>query len=1062
MTRPYVASLALLLWTTFGVFNIQSEEPALKRREPWPGQSKPESYCPPLNGYAARGYGGQCTAFVWGRAYEKGFNLPDESWGHAYQWHHTAENWGYQVGKQARANSIAVLISDSGAGHVCFVEDVTEHGRSARISEANWSTYNEATDEDWGGGYDGRIKTVSLTSPRKGGSEDYHWTAFIYLDGGSSAKDENAGYGRPGNERKVFRSSSTAQITSVSPNPLLAKRGKQNLMVLGYGFDDHAKVTLKDLRTGDVSDAGLSILSRDSTTITLSVGVFTMPARWSVTVANPGEKPSKPFEFEVVGEKPQPSGSARGGSFSSGSASSQRRAESDQRNGRKFEPSSTSSRFENRSEVDGFRNADPRNYSPRDVSRPALKVKVLDAATGGHVPLAIVTWGSARAAPSDEPGEYIILSAPSSGRLLRVAAPNYETNEFDYPGGGGDSHLEVVLTPIRRSSPEVGAGANGNGRRNRKERSGFRRSQENTNSGRRSRIQPPPEGGQIRPSIENTRESHRPAASPPPQISGVAPNPVPAMEGKQRFTIRGENFDSGARITLHDSNYGTDYKNPRVVSRSDRHIELNAGFGDESGIWTVRVSNPDGRQSEIFQFEVRSSSANPSGASASMHSADGVKSSTSHVGSEPGSRRGEQPRIVAVAPNPATGFPGKQKFTVLGTSFHPEAEIVLRDHSTGEVFDQLNVRNRSDSMIELRVGFTTNAARWSIEVINPGGRSSGKYQFSVVSPDTPSSSQQPSQRQAVRSSEVIESPRISGVSPDPVVGARSRQAFAVLGSGFHPQANVVLRDLRTGEVFDQLNVTGRSSSRIDLHVGFTTMAATWEIEVINPERRSSGGFRFRVLSPENSSAPASSRSSSSGEPKSAPEPRISGVSPNPVTGSRDKQRFSILGRNFDRSARIILRDLRTGEEFDSVTVTGRSASQIDLSVRFMEDASTWSVEIINPGGRSSGQYRFDVRSPRREPQEPVRPRVTAVRPESPRGTTTKEPFSLIGRDFDPSAKVVLRDLRTGEVFDNPKITRRTQTRIDLSVAFWTDPATWSVEVINPGNQSSGQYRFSVR
>ena len=92
-------------------------------------------------------------------------------------------------------------------------------------------------------------------------------------------------------------------------------------------------------------------------------------------------------------------------------------------------------------------------------------------------------------------------------------------------------------------------------------------------------------------------------------------------------------------------------------------------------------------------------------------------------------------------------------------------------------------------------------------------------------------------------------------------------------------------------------------------------------------------------------------------------PRLSGVMPNPVVGSNARQNFIINGVNFDANCTVTLRDLTTGEIFPNRTKLTQSGTTITLNPIFGTPANTWSVEVINQGGTSSGEYTFQVIAP---------------------------------------------------------------------------------------------------
>jgi surface antigen len=107
------------------------------------------------NPFAQAGYGGQCTAFVWGRALEVIGKELDTT-----RNLDTARNGKYWFGmtklpkgQTPKPKSVAVWGGDSisSYGHVAFVEDVDSDG-NATINEANFRKYKSTI---FGGGYDG-------------------------------------------------------------------------------------------------------------------------------------------------------------------------------------------------------------------------------------------------------------------------------------------------------------------------------------------------------------------------------------------------------------------------------------------------------------------------------------------------------------------------------------------------------------------------------------------------------------------------------------------------------------------------------------------------------------------------------------------------------------------------------------------------------------------------------------------------------------------------------------------------------------------------------------------
>jgi GH25 family lysozyme M1 (1,4-beta-N-acetylmuramidase) len=91
--------------------------------------------------------------------------------------------------------------------------------------------------------------------------------------------------------------------------------------------------------------------------------------------------------------------------------------------------------------------------------------------------------------------------------------------------------------------------------------------------------------------------------------------------------------------------------------------------------------------------------------------------------------------IDSVSPNPVPGSNARQLFTIYGNNFVTGADVTLWDLTTGEpAFRRRTPVVFSSTRIVILVNFTTAPHNWAAEVINPNGRSTGPFQFSVTAP----------------------------------------------------------------------------------------------------------------------------------------------------------------------------------------------------------------------------------------------------------------------------------------------------------------------------------------
>jgi hypothetical protein len=91
-----------------------------------------------------------------------------------------------------------------------------------------------------------------------------------------------------------------------------------------------------------------------------------------------------------------------------------------------------------------------------------------------------------------------------------------------------------------------------------------------------------------------------------------------------------------------------------------------------------------------------------------------------------------------------------------------------------------------------------------------------------------------------------------------------------------------------------------------------------------------------------------------------PVATITSVSPNPVTGSNSPQAFTINGTNFVSGANITLRDITGGLIFANRVSSSFTSTRIVINPNFGTAIHSWTVEVINPSGQSTGQFPFSV------------------------------------------------------------------------------------------------------
>ena len=192
---------------------------------------------------------------------------------------------------------------------------------------------------------------------------------------------------------------------------------------------------------------------------------------------------------------------------------------------------------------------------------------------------------------------------------------------------------------------------------------------------------------------------------------------------------------------------------------------------------------------------------------------------------------------------------------------------------------------------------------------------------------------------------------ITSVEPDPVPGSNAPQPLTINGSGFTSSSEVTLRDKRTGEVFPDREISEQTSTAITINPTFTTKAATWTVEVSNPDGGSSGEYEFEVVSPTVARYPSLSLSTAS---------------------LAEEESLTITGRDFTAGGSVSLRVAGPpGFETDQSTLTASSEGAVSTSFSPGSEAPAGKYavsarDVEQDEATSSHTFRVEA-SPSEEP-----------------------------------------------------------------------------------------------
>ena len=92
-------------------------------------------------------------------------------------------------------------------------------------------------------------------------------------------------------------------------------------------------------------------------------------------------------------------------------------------------------------------------------------------------------------------------------------------------------------------------------------------------------------------------------------------------------------------------------------------------------------------------------------------------------------------------------------------------------------------------------------------------------------------------------------------------------------------------------------------------------------------------------------------------------PVITGVSPNPVPRKTDwsRQWFTVYGRSFQPGAKLLFKIVGTNYVYPDRVPDYISSTELQYYISVGPNVYDWTVEVINPDGRGSNAYGFQVR-----------------------------------------------------------------------------------------------------
>jgi hypothetical protein len=277
------------------------------------------------------------------------------------------------------------------------------------------------------------------------------------------------------------------------------------------------------------------------------------------------------------------------------------------------------------------------------------------------------------------------------------------------------------------------------------------------------------------------------------------------------------------------------------------------------------------------------------------------------------------PMVGGVLPTPVQPSNGGQTLTINGSNFLSGATLTYHDPQGNSHPGHSTTFVNSGQLVDPAFNDANDAGTWTVIVVDPAGQSSNTFNFTV--------------------SASTAAPSVNAVSPNPVSGTNSAQTLTINGSNFLSGATLTYYDTN-GNAYPGHNTNFISSTQlVDPAFNDANDGGSWTVAVVNPGGVSSVAFTF---------------------PVSSTAPSVSSVSPNPVPGSNSAQTLTINGSNFLSGATLTYHDPQ-GNSYPGHSANFISSTQlVDPAFNDANDAGTWTVIVVNPGGQSSSAFSFTV------------------------------------------------------------------------------------------------------
>src|SRR5262249_25737220 len=141
--------------------------------------------------------------------------------------------------------------------------------------------------------------------------------------------------------------------------------------------------------------------------------------------------------------------------------------------------------------------------------------------------------------------------------------------------------------------------------------------------------------------------------------------------------------------------------------------------------------------------------------------------------------------------------------------------------------------------------------------------------------------------------------------------------------------------------------------------------------------------------------------------------------------------------------------------FTNRTISSLTSNQIVINPNFTTAAHTWSVEVLNSLGGSSGEFIFQVVSP------PLsNPQITSISPATPTANGSNQTVTVDGSQFQSGLTVSVTFPGGSSTLSGTQIQNVTASSFQMIILVGTT-GSYTIRVNNPDGGTSNVFSFSV-